>query len=172
MVLKLYIVGPVASGKTTLARQVSRKTGVPCFHLDQVAHEPDPDRPGGNRKRPEYQRDALFRSILAQKDYIIEDTGRRCFEAGMEQAEQILLLEPSPLLRRKRVLIRWLRQNLGLEPCAYRPTFTMLKSMVRWSRDYEHGREGTKARASRFPEKLTVLRSKKEIRCFLKSLDH
>ena len=46
MVLKLYIVGPVASGKTTLARQVSRKTGVPCFHLDQVAHEPDPDRPG------------------------------------------------------------------------------------------------------------------------------
>ena len=49
--MKLYITGPVGSGKTTLARQLSQKTGVPCFHLDQVAHAPDPDRPGGNPKR-------------------------------------------------------------------------------------------------------------------------
>lgn len=34
--MKLYIVGPVASGKSTLARQLSRETGIPCFHLDQV----------------------------------------------------------------------------------------------------------------------------------------
>ncbi len=76
--MKLYITGPVGSGKTTLARQFSQKTGVPCFHLDQVAHEPDPDRPGGNRKRPEEERDAMFRSILEQGDYILEDTGRAC----------------------------------------------------------------------------------------------
>lgn len=92
--MKLYITGPVGSGKTTLARQLSQKTGVPCFHLDQVAHEPDPDRPGGNRKRPEEERDAMFRSILEQEDYILEDTGRACFIAGMEQADRVVLLEP------------------------------------------------------------------------------
>ena len=159
--MKLYITGPVGSGKTTLARQLSQKTGVPCFHLDQVAHEPDPDRPGGNRKRPEKERDAMFRSILEQEDYILEDTGRACFIAGMEQADRVVLLEPPPLLRRKRVVARWLRQNLGLEACAYRPTFAMLRS-----------KDGVRARAARFPEKLTVLRSKKDIRRWMRGLEH
>ena len=51
--MKLYITGPVGSGKTTLARQLSQKTGVPCFHLDQVAHEPDRTVPAatGNGRR-------------------------------------------------------------------------------------------------------------------------
>ena len=169
--MKIYIVGPVASGKSTLANHLSQQTGIPCFHLDQVAHQPDPDRPGGNRKRPEAERDALFRSILAREDYIIEDTGRRCFAAGMEQAEQVLLLEPSPLLRRKRVAARWLRQNLGLEACAYRPTFAMLRSMFRWSREYENGQDGVRERAAQFPEKLTVLRSKKDIRRWMRDLE-
>lgn len=119
--MKLYITGPVGSGKTTLARQLSQKTGVPCFHLDQVAHEPDPDRPGGNLKRPEDQRDAMFRSILEQEDYILEDTGRACFIAGMEQADRVVLLEPPPLLRRKRVVARWLRQNLAWRPAPTAP---------------------------------------------------
>lgn len=170
--MKLYITGPVGSGKTTLARQLSQKTGVPCFHLDQVAHEPDPDRPGGNRKRPEEERDAMFRSILEQGDYILEDTGRACFIAGMEQADRVVLLEPPPLLRRKRVVARWLRQNLGLEACAYRPTFAMLRSMFRWSREYENGQDGVRARAAQFPEKLTVLRSKKDIRRWMRGLEH
>ena len=49
--MKLYIVGPVASGKSTLARQLSRETGIPCFHLDQVARRQDPGAKVGNRKR-------------------------------------------------------------------------------------------------------------------------
>ena len=80
-------------------------------------------------------------------------------------------LEPSPLLRRKRVAARWLRQNLGLEACAYRPTFAMLRSMFRWSREYENGQDGVRERAAQFPEKLTVLRSKKDIRRWMRDLE-
>ncbi len=65
--MKLYITGSVGSGKTTLAREISRasareigKLGVPCFELDAVAYEPDPDDPGDDRKRPAEERDALF----------------------------------------------------------------------------------------------------------------
>lgn len=169
--MKLYILGPVASGKTTLANRLARQTGTPCFHLDQVAHEPDPQRPGYNRKRDSQARDDLFRQILQRDSYILEDTGRACFVLGMEQADQLVLLEPSPLVRRWRVLARWLRQNLGLEACAYHPGLDMLGWMFRWSRDYETGRDGVRDRAARFSEKLTVLRSKRDIRRFVQNLE-
>ncbi|MGI6254063.1 MAG: hypothetical protein ACOYJZ_00385 [Acutalibacter sp.] len=170
--MKLYIVGPVGSGKTTLARQISQVTGVPRFHLDQVAHQRDPAAKIGNRKRSEAQRDAIFRSILARKDYILEDTGRVCFDQGLEEAEQILLLEPPTALRLGRVLRRWIRQNLGLEACAYHPTWRMLRDMFRWTRAYDTGEDGVRARAEQFPHKLTVVRSKGELDQFLSTLPH
>ena len=47
--MRMYIVGSVASGKSTLARQLSARTGVPCVHLDDVVYEPDSTDPAGNR---------------------------------------------------------------------------------------------------------------------------
>ena len=97
--MKLYIVGPVASGKSTLARQLSRETGIPCFHLDQVARRRDPGAKVGNRKRTDEEREAIFQAILAREDYILEDTGRPCFAQGLEEAERILLLAPPLIVR-------------------------------------------------------------------------
>lgn len=47
--MKLYITGPVASGKSTLARRIAAATGVPCYHLDDVRYEPLPGAASGNR---------------------------------------------------------------------------------------------------------------------------
>lgn len=161
--MKLYIVGPVASGKSTLARQLSRETGIPCFHLDQVARRRDPGAKVGNRKRTDEEREAIFQAILAREDYILEDTGRPCFAQGLEKAERILLLTPPLAVRLGRILRRWLRQNLGQEPCAYRPTWAMLGNMFRWTWAYQTGADGVRARAEQFPQKLTVIRSKREL---------
>lgn len=170
--MKLYILGPVGSGKTTLARRISQKTDIPCFHLDLVVHQRDNTAKIGNRKRPEKERDAVFRSILSRKNYILEDTGRLCFAEGLEQADTILLLEPSTLVRLGRVLRRWLRQNLGLEACNYRPTWGMLRDMIRWTRAYDTGKDGVRARAERYPQKLIVIRSQKDLESFLRNMQH
>lgn len=167
--MKLYIVGPVASGKSTLARQLSQLTRTPCFHLDEIVHAKDPTNPQGNRKRSVQERDELFHVILAKDSYIMEDTGRSCFLEGMEQADSVVLLDVSPILRRKRVVTRWLRQSLGLESCSYRPSVSMLRDMFLWSRNYETGADGTRARAEQFSQKLTILRSRREITAFLRS---
>ena len=75
--MRMYIVGSVASGKSTL-RGSSARTGVPCVYLDDVVYEPDSTDPAGNCKRPEAERERLFQEILAG-DFLIEDTsGGRC----------------------------------------------------------------------------------------------
>lgn len=168
--MKIYIVGSVGSGKSTLARLASARTGTPCHHLDELVHVPDPAEPWGNRKRPAAERDALFAAILARPDWIVEDAGRECFLEGMRRADAVVFLEPGPLVRRKRILFRWVRQNLGVEKCVYRPRLVVLKSMFKWARNYETGKDGTKARVARFADKMIVLRANRAVRAWLDGL--
>lgn len=89
--MKLYIIGHVASGKTTLAREISARLGVPCFHLDEIVYMPDGSSPLGNRKRTPEDRDALFCEIISRHDWIIEDVGRECFSRGLLEADEVVL---------------------------------------------------------------------------------
>ena len=88
----------------------------------------------------------------------------------MEQADTVLLLEIPRIVREKRILLRWVKQNLGLEKCIYRPRFAMLQAMFRWARNYDTGADGTKALVSQFASKTIVLRNGKDIRRYLETL--
>ena len=88
----------------------------------------------------------------------------------MEQADTVLLLEIPRIVREKRILLRWVKQNLGLEKCIYRPRFAMLQAMFRWARNYDTGEDGTKALVSQFASKTIVLRNGKDIRRYLETL--
>lgn len=148
--MKLYIVGSVGSGKSTLARQISRITNIGCTHLDEIVHVQDPTNSWGNKKRPIAERDSLFQNILSEKHYVMEDTGRECFIEGMRQAETIILLDIPHIVRKKRILCRWIKQKLGIEKCIYKPELVMLKSMFKWSKNYDTGKDGTKTRVAQF----------------------
>lgn len=134
--VRLYITGPVGSGKSTLARRLAAVTGLPCYSLDDVVYAPNPAEPGDNVKRPAAERDA------------------------------IVLLDLSPALRRCRVVKRWLRQNLGLERCSYRPDWAMLRFMFRSSANYDAGRDDLRARLRSYGGKLIVLRTRRQVRAF------
>lgn len=168
--LKIYLVGSVASGKTTLARRISRMTGIPCAHLDEVVYVEDPTDSWGNTKRPVEERDRLFHDLLAQKEYIMEDAGRECFVEGMRQADHIVLLEIPYRIRKKRILLRWIKQNLGMDKCIYRPNREVLKAMFRWAKNYDRGTDGTKQRVAQFEEKVVVLHNNREIKAYLQKI--
>jgi adenylate kinase family enzyme len=168
--VKIYIVGSVASGKSTLAKKISQITGVPCYHLDETVYVVDPTEPSGNKKRSIKERNILFRNMLEQTHYIMEDAGRECFCEGMKQADTIILLEIPLIIRKKRILLRWIKQNLGIEKCIYRPCFDMLNAMFHWARDYDTGEDGTKKRVSLFENKTIVLHNNKDIKQYMKTL--
>lgn len=164
--MKIYITGSVASGKSTLARRLSAVSGIPCWHLDDVVYEKDPTGEWGNRKRPPEVREKQFAAILAG-DYIIEDTGRECFLEGMRRAEQIIVLEIPRRVRYRRILLRHIKQVLGVEKSTYRPSLEMVRYMFRWARNFDTGADGVKARIAPFGEKTVTLHSEKEIKAFL-----
>lgn len=164
--VKLYIVGSVASGKSTLAEQLSGKTGVPCYHLDEFVHKKDPTGEFGNVRRDPEERDALFQAALAG-DCILEDTGREIFLEGMRQADRILVLDLPYRVRAHRILKRHVRQVLGVERANYKPSLEMVRLMFKWARNFDTGADGVKARIAPFADKSVVLRSRKEIKQFL-----
>ncbi|HEX2944845.1 MAG TPA: AAA family ATPase [Clostridia bacterium] len=168
--MKIYIVGAVSSGKSTLAKRLSATLGIPSYSLDEVVHIPDKSSPWGNIKRQAEERDQLFNSIIEQSKWIIEDVGRPCFEAGMKEADMIILLETPSMTRNFRIIKRWLKQRLGIEKCIYAPRLKMLVSMLRWSRDYDLQRDGLKDRIRQYERKVTTLRNSKAIDAFLEQL--
>ena len=122
---KIYIVGTVGSGKSTFAHRLSIQYSIPHFELDNVVYD-------GTRKRTENERDQLFNEILFQKDWVIEDVGRPCFQAGLKQADKVIYLNISPRTLKRRIVKRYLFQKCGLEKANYTPTLAMLKQMFEW----------------------------------------
>jgi adenylate kinase family enzyme len=118
------------------------------------------------------ERDRLFAEILARQDYIIEDTGRAVFEEGMVRADKIILLETPSVLRKFRIIRRYIRQKLNLEKCSYKPSLKMLRHMFRWSRNYQNGKDGVRERVLSYGQKVTILKSKKHVREFIKQLSN
>lgn len=165
--MKIYIVGPVSSGKSTLARKLSKTLSIPYQSLDEVVHIPDKSNLWGNIKRQVEERDKLFHSVIQQPNWIIEDVGRSCFEEGLNEADEIVLLEVSSKIRNCRIIKRWIKQRLGIEKCIYNPRYEMLKCMLKWSRNYDLGKDKLKDRISPYKDKVSTLSNNKDINTFL-----
>ena len=169
--MRIYIVGSVASGKTTLANKVSNKLGIECTHLDGIVHIKDKnDKEWGNIRRPDEEIDQLFKNIVMKPNWIIEDAGRKMFSEGMEAANIIVQLKPSIFVRRMRVMTRFFKQKLGMEECLYTPNIHMLKFMFKALNNYETGKDDLEVRLNQYTNKLVILRSGKEIKKFMVSI--
>jgi adenylate kinase family enzyme len=165
--MKLYIVGSVASGKTTLAKRLSETTNIHYTTLDEIVYEPDNSSAWGNRKRPVEERYRLFSLILQQENWIVEDVGRPFFSEGLKQADIIVLLEIPLQVRKRRIIFRWIKQRVGIEKALYIPSYAMLKCMLEWAKNYDSGKGELYDRIKPYQDKLIILHNRKEIDKFI-----
>ncbi len=126
---KIYILGSVGSGKTTLAKRLSKELNIPFFELDNVVWEYHPE---GDIKRSPEEIERLFLEILNNENWIIENVGGSFFDKGFEEADTIIYLNMSKSILYQRVLLRWIKQNLGIEKAPYKTDIKMLKQMFSW----------------------------------------
>ncbi len=129
---KIYIIGPVGSGKTTFSKKLSEKYNITRYELDKVSWDDD----NGNIKRTDEEALKLFDDILKNESWIIEDVGRSKFEKGREQADIIYYIKISKLKSYYRVTKRWIKQRIGIEVYNHPPTFKQLLYFISTVKSY------------------------------------
>lgn len=155
---KIYIVGIVASGKTTLAKKLSKEMKIPHYELDCIVHVKTEN--GGYKRTPEEQVQEIKR-IDELGDWIIEGTLRSSCHCLLEMADKIIFLDTPLWLRKCRILTRFIKQQLHIEPCHYKSDFNMLKLMYKWTDDFENNRKQFEEILGKYKYKLTTIASSK-----------
>ncbi len=150
-----------------MARRLARDFDMALCELDGLVYQPCADEPSGNRRRPDSERDALFEAALLGERWVMEDAGRAIFEAAWQAADSIVLLDIPVRVRRRRILLRWIKQRLGIEKCIYTPDMAMLKLMFKWTREYERGADGLALRLRPYQSKVTALRNRRDIERYI-----
>ena len=138
MYKKIYIIGPVGSGKTTLSKKLSKNYNIKRYELDKIVWDDD----NGNIKRTDDEINKLFNEIINNKSWIIEDVGRKKFIDGIKKADITYYIDLPKITIYKRCITRWLKQKIGKERYNYKPTLKSLCEMLKWvQQDFKNKNE-------------------------------
>ena len=149
--MKILIVGIVASGKTTLARRLSKLLNIKHYEIDSVVH--DDER---NIKRSEAEQKKLFNKINKNDSWIIEGTLRKHLFYLCDLADVIIYLDIPVSVRIFRILTRFIKQKLGIEKCSYPVNFEMLKLMYKWTNDFEKNKCDFEEKLFKYRDKIVI----------------
>lgn len=153
---KIYIIGPVGSGKTTFATRLSKLYNIKYYELDKVSWDDD----HGNIKRPDAEAQKIFKEILKNKKWIIEDVGRDKFSQGRIDADIIYYIKLSRIKSYYRVTKRWIKQRLGMERYNHPPVFSQWLYYISTVNKYYKEEKSKLKDLEKFEDKLIIINSK------------
>lgn len=154
--MKILIVGTVGTGKTTLARKLSKEYNIKYYEIDSIVHD-DVNK----KKRTPQQQNEIISNINKEDGWIIEGVLRENLEYLLEIAEKIIYLDIPKNIRNKRILTRYIKQKIGIEKSNYKPSLKMLKMMYKWSNEFEKNRDEFENKLNKYVDKLEVIGNEK-----------
>lgn len=161
---KIYVIGPVSSGKTTLANTLAKKLNIKMYELDKVVWDDD----NGNIKRSDEDIAILFLKIIRENSWIIEDVGRSKFIDGVKNADVVYYIDLNKFVLYKRCILRWVKQKLGLMKYNYKPTLKDLFNLLSWI-NKDVGQKEEKIKYLKENAKKVIILNKKEIKKLINS---
>lgn len=162
--MKLDIIGSVASGKTTLARDISEIYHVPFYQKDNIVWE---RIPSGDKKRSAEERDQLFQGIINSNDWIVEGSPRKLLRESFEKCDYIILLDIPLHKRLIRTIRRWVRQKTGKEEYNSKPTIKFLFCSIKWVLEYEKDKKEIMGNLSAFGSKYKRFKTSESAKLFI-----
>lgn len=136
--MKIFIMGIVASGKTTYAKELSKQTSLPFIELDSVVYHTVDDV---RVKRSPNEQLQVIQEMDAAGSWIAEGVYRPSYHILLDMADVVIWLDPPLWKRKMRILSRHIKQVMGMEACAYEPNVQMLRNMFKWTKDFEGRRD-------------------------------
>lgn len=160
---KIHIIGSVGSGKTTLAKKLSKTFSIPLYEIDNVVWKRDKS---GDSRRTEEEREAYFTRILQTDTWVVEGVHNEEWVApSFEMAEVIIFLDTNYSVRTYRIIKRFILQKLRIEPSNYKPTLPIFFKMFKWNRYFEDvGKPNFYKKFGIYNHKIVVVTKKKEIK--------
>ncbi len=167
--MKVAVLGYSGSGKSTLARKLGKRLSLPVLHLDTVFWLP------GWKERDREECADLVKQFMEQENWLIEGVYSKFhFDERMEQADQIILVT----LPRINCFFRALRRYVTYRGKS-RPDMTEgcpekfdldFAWWVVWKGRTKPRRRILEGVVARHPDKVTVLRSQRQINRFLEGV--
>lgn len=159
--MKILIFGSVASGKTTLAKKLSKELNIIYYEGDCIAWGfPNEQR----YKRSDEEQKEVIDKIDKNSSWIIEGTYRESQRILYDFADKIIFLDTPLYIRRYRIISRFIKQKIGYEKSNYEPTFNMLRHMFKWINDFEKTRNFHENRLMYYKRKLIWIKSVNQLK--------
>ena len=160
---KVVVVGCPGSGKSTFARKLQEKTGLPLYYLDMIWHKPDKT----TLTKEEF--DEKLHELIARDEWIIDGNYSRTLEPRLQACDTAFVLD-LPLevclagaqarVGTKRIDMPWEETELSQEFLNYILSFSQqqLPRLLQLAQQYSSQKQ------------VVFFRSRQECDDFLKSL--
>ena len=162
--MKIFITGPVASGKSTLATTLKELLGINCYSIDRIVHDDE-----NNCKRTEKEQRKLINGIIRKdKEWIIEGIPRTHLEVVSSNATTIIYLDFDKKDLKKQLKKRNKDIRSGKLKVPYELTEELLNKMNRYIEEETY--EDKYYLMKKYPSKLIIIKNKKEIDKLIKAI--
>lgn len=133
--MKIHIIGCSGSGKTYLAKALSKKYNIPHFDLDDIQWNNNAD--GYGVKMPIEKRTALLNDILKNENWIIEGVYYAWVGKCFEDADKIYVLDIPKRVYTYRIIKRTIKRKLGLER-GKKETLKSVYNLLKWTDTFQN----------------------------------
>lgn len=167
--MKIAVLGYSGAGKSTLARALGERYGVPVLHFDTIQFTP------GWQERDRDEAHRMVHDFMENPEWVIDGNYTKFeYERRLEEADRIVLLLFPRLACFVRAWRRFFRFRGKSRPdmtegCNEKmdPEFMW---WILWKGRTRRKRERHRAIQAAYPEKTVVLKSQKDIDCYLEGI--
>ena len=133
--MKIHIIGCSGTGKTYLARKLSKKYNIQHYDLDDIQWDNSAD--GYGLKMSVNKREELLKQILSQESWIIEGVYYAWVTESFQRADVIYVLDIPSYIYKYRIIMRFIKRKLGIEK-GKKETFKSVYNLLKWTNKYQN----------------------------------